>query len=103
LKPDNPVTRLRRLRIETIDLLYQHCVDPGVPIEDVAGTVRDIVAEGKVNHSGLSERRYRWPWSAEKRRNSHRMALFTEAKRARIASAVNGSFQSGAGRKLTVR
>ena len=46
---------LRRLRVETIDLLYQHRVDPDVPIEDVAGTVRDLIAEGKVRHFGLSE------------------------------------------------
>src|SRR5207237_4160379 len=46
---------LKRLGIETIDLLYQHRVDPNVPIEDVAGTVRDLVAEGKVKHFGLSE------------------------------------------------
>lgn len=46
---------LRRLRTDRIDLLYQHRVDPGVPIEDVAGTVKDLVAEGKVLHWGLSE------------------------------------------------
>jgi aryl-alcohol dehydrogenase-like predicted oxidoreductase len=46
---------LRRLGIETIDLFYQHRVDPGVPIEDVAGTVSELVAEGKVKHFGLSE------------------------------------------------
>jgi aryl-alcohol dehydrogenase-like predicted oxidoreductase len=46
---------LRRLGIETIDLLYQHRVDPNVPIEDVAGTVRDLIAQGKVRHFGLSE------------------------------------------------
>ena len=46
---------LERLGIETIDLLYQHRVDPNVPIEDVAGTVRDLIAEGKVRHFGLSE------------------------------------------------
>jgi aryl-alcohol dehydrogenase-like predicted oxidoreductase len=46
---------LQRLRVETIDLLYQHRVDPNVPIEDVAGTVRDLIAEGKVKHFGLSE------------------------------------------------
>lgn len=46
---------LKRLGIETIDLLYQHRVDPKVPIEDVAGTVRDLIAEGKVKHFGLSE------------------------------------------------
>ena len=38
-----------------IDLLYQHRVDPNVPIEDVAGTVKDLIAEGKVRHFGLSE------------------------------------------------
>ena len=46
---------LRRLGIETIDLLYQHRVDPDVPIEDVAGTVRDLIDEGKVKQFGLSE------------------------------------------------
>lgn len=46
---------LRRLRTDYIDLLYQHRVDPAVPIEDVAGTVRDLVGEGKVRHFGLSE------------------------------------------------
>jgi aryl-alcohol dehydrogenase-like predicted oxidoreductase len=46
---------LRRLRVETIDLLYQHRVDPNVPIEDVAGTVNELIAEGKVKHFGLSE------------------------------------------------
>jgi aryl-alcohol dehydrogenase-like predicted oxidoreductase len=46
---------LRRLRTDYIDLLYQHRVDPAVPIEDVAGTVQDLVREGKVLHFGLSE------------------------------------------------
>lgn len=46
---------LTRLRTETIDLLYQHRVDPNVPIEEVAGTVRELIAEGKVKHFGLSE------------------------------------------------
>jgi aryl-alcohol dehydrogenase-like predicted oxidoreductase len=46
---------LRRLRTDYIDLLYQHRVDPHVPMEDVAGTVRDLIAEGKVRHFGLSE------------------------------------------------
>jgi aryl-alcohol dehydrogenase-like predicted oxidoreductase len=46
---------LRRLRVETIDLLYQHRVDPQVPIEEVAGTVKELIAEGKVRHFGLSE------------------------------------------------
>ena len=46
---------LKRLNVESIDLLYQHRVDPDVPIEDVAGTVRDLIEEGKVKHFGLSE------------------------------------------------
>jgi aryl-alcohol dehydrogenase-like predicted oxidoreductase len=46
---------LKRLRVESIDLLYQHRVDPDVPIEDVAGVVKELIAEGKVKHFGLSE------------------------------------------------
>jgi len=46
---------LKRLRIETIDLLYQHRVDPEVPIEEVAGAVKELIAQGKVKHFGLSE------------------------------------------------
>ncbi len=46
---------LKRLKIDTIDLFYQHRVDPNVPIEDVAGTVKDLIREGKVKHFGLSE------------------------------------------------
>ncbi len=46
---------LKRLGVETIDLLYQHRVDPNVPIEDVAGTVKDLITEGKVKHFGMSE------------------------------------------------
>lgn len=46
---------LGRLGVETIDVLYQHRVDPDVPIEEVAGTVKDLIAEGKVRHFGLSE------------------------------------------------
>jgi aryl-alcohol dehydrogenase-like predicted oxidoreductase len=46
---------LKRLKVDTIDLLYQHRVDPTVPIEDVAGTVKDLVQQGKVKHFGLSE------------------------------------------------
>ncbi|WP_343553904.1 aldo/keto reductase [Pantoea sp.] len=46
---------LRRLKTDVIDLLYQHRVDPDVPIEDVAGTVKDLIDEGKVKHFGLSE------------------------------------------------
>ena len=53
----NEVTEnsLRRLGVETIDLLYQHRVDPEVPIEDVAGTVKELIDAGKVKHFGLSE------------------------------------------------
>lgn len=47
--------QLRRLRTDRIDLLYQHRVDPKVPIEDVAGTIKDLVTRGKVRHYGLSE------------------------------------------------
>ncbi|MFT3997083.1 MAG: aldo/keto reductase [Asticcacaulis sp.] len=58
-RPDNiravAEASLKRLGIEVIDLFYQHRVDPDVPIEDVAGTVRDLIAEGKVRHFGLSE------------------------------------------------
>ena len=46
---------LKRLRVEAIDLFYQHRVDPGVPIEDVAGAVKDLIQAGKVKHFGLSE------------------------------------------------
>ncbi len=46
---------LRRLRTDRIDLLYQHRVDPDVPIEDVAGTMKDLISEGKLGHYGLSE------------------------------------------------
>jgi aryl-alcohol dehydrogenase-like predicted oxidoreductase len=46
---------LKRLRTDRIDLLYQHRVNPAVPIEDVAGTVKDLIGEGKVKHFGLSE------------------------------------------------
>jgi aryl-alcohol dehydrogenase-like predicted oxidoreductase len=58
-KPDN-IRRavegsLKRLQVDTIDLLYQHRVDPNVPIEDVAGTVKELIAAGKVKHFGLSE------------------------------------------------
>lgn len=45
----------KRLQVDAIDLFYQHRVDPSVPIEDVAGTVKDLIAEGKVKHFGMSE------------------------------------------------
>ncbi len=47
--------QLTRLQIASIDLLYQHRVDPEVPIEDVAGAVKKLIEEGKVKHFGLSE------------------------------------------------
>ena len=46
---------LKRLKVERIDLFYQHRVDPNVPIEDVAGTVKDLIRQGKVKHFGMSE------------------------------------------------
>src|SRR5207248_3425097 len=52
---DVAAASLRRLRTDVIDLFYQHRVDPNVPIEDVAGAVKDLIAEGKVKHFGLSE------------------------------------------------
>ncbi|ORB14667.1 aldo/keto reductase [Mycobacterium noviomagense] len=58
-------TSLQRLRVETIDLLYQHRVDPRVPIEDVAGTVKELIRDGKVKHFGMSEA------SAEMIRRAH--------------------------------
>ena len=58
---------LHRLRVEAIDLFYQHRVDPDVPIEDVAGAVKDLIQEGKVKHFGLSEA------GAETIRRAHRV------------------------------
>src|SRR5438876_699401 len=46
---------LERLKVDAVDLLYQHRVDPDVPIEDVAGAVKELIQEGKVKHFGLSE------------------------------------------------
>src|SRR6266702_4298508 len=46
---------LKRLRTDVIDLYYQHRVDPNVPIEDVAGTIKDLIRQGKVKHFGMSE------------------------------------------------
>jgi aryl-alcohol dehydrogenase-like predicted oxidoreductase len=58
-KPENirsmTEAALKRLKTDVIDLLYQHRVDPAVPIEDVAGTVKELIAEGKVKHFGMSE------------------------------------------------
>ncbi|WP_089682863.1 aldo/keto reductase [Catalinimonas alkaloidigena] len=58
-RPDNirrvAEASMKRLRVDVLDLFYQHRVDPNVPIEDVAGTVQDLIREGKVKHFGLSE------------------------------------------------
>ena len=58
-RPENIIAvtdaALKRLKTDRIDLLYQHRVDPNVPIEEVAGTVKELIAQGKVNHFGLSE------------------------------------------------
>jgi aryl-alcohol dehydrogenase-like predicted oxidoreductase len=62
---------LSRLKLEAIDLLYQHRVDPNVPIEDVAGTVKDLIEHGKVKHFGLSEA------SAETIRRAHAVQPLT--------------------------
>ena len=62
---------LCRLRVDAIDLYYQHRVEPNVPIEDVAGTVRDLIAAGKVKHFGLSEA------GAETIRRAHAVQLVT--------------------------
>jgi aryl-alcohol dehydrogenase-like predicted oxidoreductase len=62
---------LKRLRTDVIDLYYQHRVDPQVPIEDVAGTVRDLIQEGKVKHFGLSEA------GAETIRRAHQVQAVT--------------------------
>jgi aryl-alcohol dehydrogenase-like predicted oxidoreductase len=62
---------LRRLRVDAIDLFYQHRVDPSVPIEDVAGAVKELIEEGKVKHFGLSEA------SAETIRRAHAIQPIT--------------------------
>lgn len=62
---------LKRLRTDRIDLLYQHRVDPNVPIEDVAGTVKELIAAGKVRHFGLSEA------SAQTMRRAHAVQPIT--------------------------
>ena len=64
---------LQRLRTDTIDPLYQHRVDPNVPIEDVAGTVKELIHEGKVRHFGLSE--------AGRRHRAHARGVARNARR----------------------
>jgi aryl-alcohol dehydrogenase-like predicted oxidoreductase len=66
---------LRRLRTDHIDLLYQHRVDPDVPIEDVAGTVRALIEAGKVRHFGLSEA------GADSIRRAHAVQPVTDKRR----------------------
>ncbi len=66
---------LRRLRVEAIDLFYQHRPDPNVPIEDVAGAVKDLIQEGKVKHLGLSES------NAEQIRRAHAVQPVTALQR----------------------
>jgi aryl-alcohol dehydrogenase-like predicted oxidoreductase len=62
---------LKRLTIEALDLFYQHRVDPNVPIEDVAGAVKDLIRQGKVKHLGLSEA------GADTFRRAHKVQLVT--------------------------
>src|SRR5438094_9523386 len=62
---------LKRLRTDVIDLFYQHRVDPNVPIEDVAGAVKELIQQGKVKHFGLSEP------GLQTIRRAHRMQAFT--------------------------
>ncbi len=85
---------LKRLRTDRIDLLYQHRVDPEVPIEDVAGAVKDLMAQGKVLHWGLSEmglNTLRAPCRAARYRRSER--IFDAVARAGSggASALRGT------------
>ena len=54
---------LKRLKSESIDLFYQHRLDPSVPIEDVAGAVKDLIRQGKVKHFGLCERSAETSWT----------------------------------------
>jgi aryl-alcohol dehydrogenase-like predicted oxidoreductase len=68
---------LRRLRVDTIDLFYQHRVDPDVPIEDVAGAVAELVRAGKVRHFGLSEA------AADTIRRAHAVQPVRRAERVR--------------------
>ena len=75
---------LERLRTDHIDLLYQHRVDPNVPIEDVAGAVRDLIAAGKVKYFGLSEasaRTVRRPRSAASVSGAERILVVVERAR----------------------
>src|SRR5271167_453054 len=65
---------LKRLKIDVIDLFYQHRVDPAVPIEDVAGAVKDLIAAGKVRHFGMSELRREHHSSCPRRAAGYRSA-----------------------------
>lgn len=72
----------KRLKIDTIDLLYQHRVDPNVPIEEVAGAVKELIKAGKIKHWGLSEAGVqtirRRPYSSAGRRSSERILNVVE-------------------------
>ena len=82
---------LKRLRTDRIDLYYQHRVDPTVPIEDVAGTIKDLIKAGKVLHFGLSEP------SAKTIRRAHAVqpvaAIQTEFRSSKEASSTTGCFK----------
>ena len=74
---------LKRLRTDRIDLFYQHRVDPDVPIEDVAGAVKDLIREGKVRHFGLSE--------AGSGRRSAARTPFSRSRRCRASTRCGGA------------
>ena len=86
---------LKRLRVDAIDLFYQHRVDPNVPIEDVAGAVKDLIEEGKVKHFGLSEAGARDDSArarrATRRRGAERVLAVVSSARARSAADARGA------------
>jgi len=79
---------LERLRVDAIDLFYQHRVDPNVPIEDVAGTVKELIQKGKVKHFGLSEA------GAQTIRRAHAIQPVTAVQSEYSRSSESGSFLS---------
>jgi aryl-alcohol dehydrogenase-like predicted oxidoreductase len=80
---------LKRLRVDAIDLFYQHRVDPEVPIEDVAGAVKDLIRDGKVRHFGLSEA------GVKTIRRAHAVQPVTALQK-RILALVEGARSGGA-------
>ena len=81
---------LKRLRIDVIDLFYQHRVDPNVPIEDVAGAVGDLIRAGKVRHFGLSDANFTKPvW----RRGEQSITVFREDERVKVL-LMSGTYAS---------